>query len=175
MNIRKFLLFVSLSWVSLITYSQTINTKLSVVKFKTHAMGMLSIKGTFSGFSGNVTFNSTQPSQSKIDVCIKSTTFKTGNDKRDEHVQSKDFLNVKKYPNICFSSSSITKTSNGFLAKGTLKLHGISKTVAIPLTYHNKIVHGAFELQRLDYNIGKDVGTFKASATVEIEINCVMN
>lgn len=154
--------------------AQTIDKTNSVVNFKIKAMGMMSIKGTYSGFSGTVNFNPSDLNSSKIDVCIQTKTVNTGNKSRDEHIRSEDFLGVEKYPTICFVSSSIAKDGEGYVATGKLTLHGVTKTIKIPLTYSNKTLKGNIDLKRLDYKVGETIGTFKAGDDVSIEIICVL-
>lgn len=157
-----------------LTFSQTIDKQKSVVNFKATAMGMFGVKGTFKGFTGKVKFQPKKLDQSMIDVCIDATTFKTGNDTRDSHVKAEEFLFVEKYPRVCFRSSSIQKSENGYVATGTLKLRGVQRKIKIPLTYENNVLKGSIELSRLEYNIGKEVSTIKAGDTIKIDIVCVL-
>ncbi len=171
---RLRILIALLVFVPTLIFAQTIDKEKSIVHFRATAMGMFGVKGTFKGFSGKVKFHPQKLDQSMIDVCIDATTFKTGNGTRDKNVKSEEFLNVKKYPRVCFRSSSIQKTEEGYVANGTLKLHGVQRKIKIPLTYENNVLKGRLELNRLDYNVGKDVGTIKAGETINIDIVCVL-
>lgn len=174
MNLRKIVLIIGMIIWGSNAFLQSINTTKSVVEFKTHAMGVFGVKGTFTGFSGKVVFQPENLKDSKINVCIDATTFKTGNESRDEHVKSSDFLYVEKYPKVCFISKEIKADDNGFVAIGTLQLHGIKKQISIPLQYINNTLVGNIEISRLEYNVGEDIGTFKASENVEITIRCIL-
>lgn len=47
-------------------------------------------------------------------------------------------LDAKKYPDIRFTSSAITKTDNGYQLDGTLEIHGKSKPHTLDLTVADK-------------------------------------
>lgn len=173
--IKSFFLLLSLFILQISIYAQTIDNDKSVVSFKIGNMGGLnSVKGTFTGFSGKVKFDPNQLDASKIEVCIDASTVNTGNKKRDDHLRSEDFFEVEKYPKICFTSEGITKQSQGYVAKGKLKMHGITKTVEIPLTYENNTLLGSIVLNRFDYKIGEDTGTFMVGTEAKITIKCVL-
>lgn len=169
----KLLLLFILFTISTLN-AQPINKEKSVVEFEIENMYISSVDGTFSGFSGEVDFDTEKIWESKIDVCIDASTVDTGNKKRDKHLRTEDFFHVEKYPKICFTSSNIYNTSTGIVAKGELQMHGVTKTVKIPLTYENKILEGSLNISRYDYNIGNDTGTFTIGEEVEIKIKCVL-
>jgi hypothetical protein len=53
-------------------------------------------------------------------------------------------------------------------------MHGVTKTVQIPFEFSNNTFKGHFELERMDYNIGEDTGTFMVGSTAKITITCVV-
>lgn len=165
----------ALTMLVVITNAQTIDKKSSVVNFKIKAMGMMNVEGTFTGFSGDVKFDSKNLSSSSIDVCINASSVNTGNTQRDNHIRSADFIDSEKYGKICFTSSSIKADGNNYIAEGKLTLHGVTKTVKIPLTYQNNTLKGTLEVKRLDYKVGESYGTFRAGEIIYLDINCVLN
>ncbi|HLV40833.1 MAG TPA: YceI family protein [Brumimicrobium sp.] len=171
--LKSLVLILSIALFQFSLTAQKIDKDKSIVNFKIGNMGGLnSVKGTFSGFSGNVVFSPHDLSSAKIDVCIDASTVNTGNKKRDNHLRTEDFFEVEKYPKICFNAKEIIKSTNGFIAKGTLKMHGVTKTVEIPLTYENNMLTGKLKVNRFDYKIGEDTGTFMVGTEAEITINC---
>lgn len=153
------------------TMGQTINTEKSVVEFKIRNMGVRTVTGTFKGMEGNVNFSANNPSASEFEVCIKTATINTENKKRDEHLKGADYFDAEKYPTICFKSSQVSRTSDGYLVKGKLMLHGITKYVEFPFKYTQNVFSGSLKLNRLDYKIGGD-GTFMVGSNVELTITC---
>jgi len=172
---KNILLLFSLFVFHFTAISQTIDNEKSIVNFKIGNMGgMNNVKGTFTGFSGNVKFDPTQLENSKIDVCIDAASINTGNKKRDDHLRSEDFFEVEKHSKICFTSEQIIKHPQGFVAKGKLKMHGVTLTVEIPLVFENNKLTGLLTVNRFDYKVGEDTGTFMVGADVEIVIQCVL-
>jgi len=87
--------------------------------------------GRFNDIEGTVIFDDKNPTQSKVDITIKTASVDTKNAKRDEHLRSPDFFNAKQFPNLSFKSSQIKKLSaNSYQVTGTLNLHGVSKAVS---------------------------------------------
>ncbi|GGG42334.1 YceI family protein [Bizionia arctica] len=168
------ILFVSTLGISLFQ-NQTIDKKASHVSFKISNLGLNTVKGTFQNMTGTFNFNPNNLENSNFDICIEATTINTGNNKRDEHLKSADFFNVEKYLEICFKSTSVIKHDNHYLTKGNLTILGVTKMVEIPFEFANNIFTGTFELERLDYGIGEDTGTFMVGSTAKITITSVVN
>lgn len=157
----------------LLGQGQNINAEQSKVSFKISNLGFNTVEGTISGMSGIVQFNPRDLSNAVFEVCVDATTINTGNDTRDEHLRAEDFFATTAHPNICFSSSSITKTKDAYIAWGQLSLKGVSKEIELPFTYDNQQLKGTLEVNRLDYNIGPS-GGFMVGKTAELEIICTL-
>ena len=155
--------------------AQTINTDKSEVNFKVSGGGIFTVKGTFTGMQGDFNFNESDVSGSSFNICIDSKTIHTKNKKRDEDLRSVDFFEVEKYETICFKSSSVSKTNDGYNTTGELTIKDVTKTVTIPFTFKNNTFEGNIEINRLDYNIGEDYGTFRVGETAEVTIICKVN
>lgn len=110
----------------------------------------------------------------QIQACIPASTVNTESKKRDKHLKNEDFFDVNNYPEICFQSSKITKQGNNYIAKGELTLHGVTKTIEIPLQVSNKQITGNFTINRLDYNVGESTGTFMVGDQVNLTISCTL-
>lgn len=166
------ILIVSFAFLSLPfnLKSQSLVSENSVVSFSISNMGFNTVKGTFKGMTGDITFNPNNTNASNFDVCIDASTVNTGNSKRDDHLKKEDFFEVATYPTICFKASEILKTSSGYQTTGILSMHGISKTVEIPFTYSNNQLVGEFEVNRLDYNVGVGTGGFMVGKEISIKI-----
>ncbi|PNQ75412.1 protein yceI precursor [Hanstruepera neustonica] len=170
--IKNALLVCFLLATTYVSQAQTIDSNKSVVDFKISGGGIFTVKGTFTGMQGKFDFNESDVSSSKFDICIESKTLNTKNEKRDTHLHSADFFDVDKYPTICFKSASVSKTSDGYQTTGDMTIHGVTKTVTIPFTFKNNTFKGALEINRFDYNIGEDFGTFRVGETAEVTITC---
>ncbi|MDW7693023.1 YceI family protein [Flammeovirgaceae bacterium SG7u.111] len=150
------------------------NSSKSKVKFEVSNLAFNTVEGTFTDMIGTVKFSEEDFSNSYFNVCIAAKSVNTENDTRDEHLRTEDFFHVEKYPNICFKSSSIKKTANGYTAIGKLTMHGITKEVNIPFTFISNTFSGSLTLDRTDYNVGSD-RSFMIGKEAKLEIICVIN
>ena len=164
-------LFMAFTFVSGMALAQEVDTNKSNITFEISNMKMGSVDGTFTGMTGNFHFSEQQINHTKIDICIDPATVDTDSKKRDEHLKNEDFFDVTKYPEICFQSTSFEITNEGYLTKGQLEMHGVSKMVSIPLRKLDDHWEGSLELNRKDYNIGPK-GTFMVGDEVVLKINC---
>jgi polyisoprenoid-binding protein YceI len=64
---------------------------------------------------------------------IDADSVDTDNRSRDSHLRSSEFFDVEKFPLISFASTKVTPRKNGFDVTGTFTLHGVTKTIQIPL------------------------------------------
>jgi polyisoprenoid-binding protein YceI len=84
----------------------------------------------------------------------------TNNGKRDGHLQSKDFFDAKKYPEMTFTSQSIThRQGNAYAVTGTMKIKDVSKPVELPFTF--------FGTQQNPFNAKQEVAGFEAHLTID--------
>jgi hypothetical protein len=51
-------------------------------------------------------------------------------------------------------------------------MHGVTKKVSIPFSNLENTLVGSFILNRLDYGVGEDVGSFTADEEVQVTITC---
>ena len=99
--------------------------------------GFSDVSGKFSEIEGSVTFDEKNPSKSAVDVAIKLSGLKTGIEKFDTHLKSKDFFDAEKFPNAKFVSKKVTVTGkNKAKIEGELTLLGVSKTVVLDAKFN---------------------------------------
>ena len=60
--------------------------------------------------------------------------YDTGNQRRDDHLRGADFFEVETYPTITFKSTSAVKEGEKILVTGDLTMHGVTKSVTLPVT-----------------------------------------
>ena len=118
----------------MVSLKTTIDTSQSQVSFHIKKLGFLNIKGSIDDFQGNISFNENDIENSNLNVSISPVTIDTGNAKRDEHLKSKDFFNVKENPKISFQSTKIIKEKEQFLAIGQLTILTKTNEVSIPFS-----------------------------------------
>ena len=100
------------------------------------------IKGSFSGLKASVLFDPRHPEQAKISASIDAGSVATGFFLKSDH--AKDALGADKYATIKFSSTSVSKNGNGYVARGSLTLRGVTKPASINFTFNDKGSQGVF-------------------------------
>jgi polyisoprenoid-binding protein YceI len=110
----------------------------SAISFRVRHMGVGRVRGSFALTSAALTVGDDgAPSSSQVTAVIDAASVDTGNDKRDEHVRSADFLDVESYPTIEFTSSEVRDfDGESFTLVGELSLHGVTRMVQLNAEFH---------------------------------------
>jgi polyisoprenoid-binding protein YceI len=121
-------------------------------------------EGSFGKFTGTIEIPGGKIENGKVTVTIDTSTLKTDDEELDEHLKSKDFFDVAKFPKATFTSTSITTRGDAAGAPGSthtltgnLELHGVTRSIGVPATI--KIEGGVvtatseFTINRKDFGI----------------------
>ena len=132
-------------------------------------------EGTFSGLVGTVVFDKDNLANAKIDVAVDAGTIKTGNTTKDKHARGDSWLDVAKYPQIKFTSSSFAKNGALYLVTGVLELHGVKKQIQIPFNFsrlaNNANFAGSFKINRKDDGINGNMMGFLVGDEFDVTLN----
>lgn len=105
------------------------------INFKIKHLGYSWLTGRFDNFSGNFSYDEKNVNDAKISIKIDTTSVNSNHGERDKHLRSGDFLEVTKFAEATFVSSSITdKGDNKLEVKGLFSFHGVSKEITIDAT-----------------------------------------
>jgi len=108
----------------------------SSVVFRVKHLGFTYVSGRFANPEGRLIFNSQTPTQSSVEITVKTATVDTDHKKRDNHLRSPDFFDADKYPNISFKSDSVKKRNGDvYEVSGTLDLHGIRRPLRVSVEH----------------------------------------
>src|SRR4051812_44988873 len=66
------------------------------------------VRGHFDVFSGTFEYDAAKPEKWGTTAIIGADSINTGNQKRDSHLKSPDFLDAMKFPNITFKSTKLS-------------------------------------------------------------------
>ena len=105
----------------------------TAASFNISHIGISWTHGRFDDVSGNFSIDPGDPSKSSFALTIKAESIDTGNAKRDQHLKSPDFFNVKQFPAITFKSTAIKAAKDGYEVTGDFTLHGVTKPVTLTL------------------------------------------
>ncbi|MDJ0381980.1 YceI family protein [Streptomyces sp. G-G2] len=99
-------------------------------------LGISSVHGRFTAFTGRIEIAPQEVSASRVAAVITAASIDTGNATRDGHLKSADFLDVETYPEIRYRSSALTPVgSDRWTVHGELTLHGVVRPVDLDLAY----------------------------------------
>ena len=118
----------------------TIDLSHSHVNFKVKHLAISTVSGRFTDFSGTFQFDPDKMSEASGSVKINVASIDTDIADRDKHLRSADFFDVEKYPEMTFTSSSVTVIdASNFELTGDLTLHGVTKPVTLKVEYGGMI------------------------------------
>ncbi|MDN0196442.1 YceI family protein [Streptomyces sp. S.PNR 29] len=136
----------------------------TAIRFIAKHVGMAHVHGRFERFEGGIQVTQ-DVSDSRVHVRIDASSINTGNNTRDTHLRSADFLDVDRFPYIEFRSTRFAyRGGSKWNLLGTLTMHGVSRSVSLDTTYLG-MVNGGYgeelrcaalakaELHREDYTL----------------------
>ncbi|MEQ8848297.1 YceI family protein [Botrimarina sp.] len=158
------------------------------VVFSISHMGLSYTYGMFRECSGQVDFDSADPSAARFRLTIPVASIDTMNAKRDEHLQAADFFDAEKFPQIAFESTSVEPTTGPdgkplYNVTGKLTLHGVTKEVTLPVRLLGESsgpsggprvgFHCQTTLKRSDFGMSGGIPAIGDSVGVTVSFECV--
>ncbi len=146
------------------------------------------VSGRFRDFDGVIKYDKANPAASSVEFTVKAASIDTSNNDRDEHLRSKDFFEVQKFPTLTFTSTQVVaKDVTTLDVTGNLILHGVTRTITFPVSLLGTVktprgekagFETAFKIDRKEYGIlwnnvldsGPVLGD-EVKITIEIEAN----
>jgi polyisoprenoid-binding protein YceI len=105
----------------------------SGVNFKIAHAGISWVYGRFDSFSGGFSLDPKNPAAASFAMSIKADSIDTNNKKRDDHLSSPDFFNVKQFPAMEFKSTAVKPVDDGYQVTGDFTMHGVTKPIMLVL------------------------------------------
>ncbi len=109
----------------------------SEIAFKVRHLMIAHAKGSFNVFDASIYTNAKDFTTAEIDLWIDSSSITTGDEKRDAHLKSADFLDTEKHKQITFTSSTIGKADKNGVHElwGELTMLGITKNIKLEVEF----------------------------------------
>lgn len=161
----------------------TIDAVHSTFEFAVRHMKVSTVKGAFSGVSGEIRFDPDDIASSSVQVEIDVTTVDSHSAGRDDTLRGERFFEVDKYPTATFVSKRVLPNADGtFQVSGDLTFHGVTNEVDFHTIFEGlqmtpaDIYRGAFTarstIKRTDFGFGEGAplpgGGFSLSDEVEL-------
>jgi polyisoprenoid-binding protein YceI len=102
----------------------------STVEFTIKHLGLATVKGRAINVSGTIE-GGDQPS---IEGTVEVASITTHDETRDGHLQSPDFFDAARYPELRFESTSV-RLENDLVVEGELTIKGVTKPVELRGTF----------------------------------------
>ena len=105
-------------------------------------IGFSKSQGEFLDYDGYIEFDQENPTNSKVEVTIKTDSIDMDDEKWDAHMKNADFFNIAEFPTMKFKSTNI-KLTGGKTADitGNLTMIGVTKPVTLHVTFNKADIH----------------------------------
>jgi polyisoprenoid-binding protein YceI len=164
---KKIILSLVIFCVSISLLSAQTEWKLdkahSAITFTVRHMLISDVSGNFKNFTVALKSDKEDFSDATVESVIQVASINTDNEYRDKHLQSDDFFNSEKFPDIRFKSTSFEKSGeNRYKIKGNLSIRDVTKDVTFDAVLQgtlktNRGLLSAWKasiiIDRFDYNL----------------------
>lgn len=109
------------------TGTWSIDPSWSSLEFEVRKLGLVTIKGRVPGFSGTIEGGST----ASLEGLVEASSITTFDADRDAHLQSPEFFDTQRYPELRFVSTSVELEGDEIVVAGDLTIKDVSKPVEL--------------------------------------------
>ena len=99
----------------------------SALEFQVKKLGLMTVKGRVPGFTGTIR-GGESPS---IDGVVDASSITTFDETRDGHIQSPDFFDTERFPELRFVSTHVASNGDTLAVEGDLTIKGITQPVVL--------------------------------------------
>jgi polyisoprenoid-binding protein YceI len=106
----------------------TVDPAHSKVGFAVKHMGIATVRGEFTEFSGTLELGE----EPKAHGSVKVASVDTNEPQRDEHLRSGDFFDAAQFPELTFESTGVEALDEDtYRITGNLTIHGVTKEIVL--------------------------------------------
>jgi len=165
--------------------SYTIDPAHTYPNFTINHLGFSTMHGRFNGTTGSLTIDQVKGTGS-VDIVVDMASVDTGFKKRDDHLRSPDFFNVKEFPSMTFKSKTVDFKNAGATVVGELTIKGVTKPVKLEVSSINCGVHpfnkkdvcgfnATTSIKRSDFDIKYGLPAIGDEMSIQIEVEAIKN
>lgn len=104
--------------------------------FTARHMMVAEVRGLITGVTGRLEFDPDDPTRGAAEATLDARRLWTGDDARDEHLKSEDFLHVEEHPEITFRGDRAEPLGcQEFRVTGELTIRGVSRETSLDARY----------------------------------------
>ncbi|MGH2427318.1 MAG: YceI family protein [Candidatus Limnocylindria bacterium] len=163
----------------------TLDPAHSAVTFSAKHMMVTTVRGSLSIADADLSFDPDDLQRSSVRVSLDAASIDTGQQARDQHLRSADFLAAEEFPSIDFASTRIERDDDGYDIHGDLTIRGETRPVVLNAEFAGIVPNlqggrrAAFsastKLNREDFgltwNVALEQGGWLVSKEIKIEID----
>jgi polyisoprenoid-binding protein YceI len=115
-----------------------IDPKHTLVEFGVKHMMFTTVKGRFTGVRGTINCaDEADASRASVEAEIDAASVNTGEEQRDVHLRSAEFLDAERYPTMTFKSTRVERQDAERLrVLGDLTIRGVTHEVVLETTFN---------------------------------------
>jgi polyisoprenoid-binding protein YceI len=118
--------------LSIYSGTWTIDSVHSKIGFVARHAVVSKVRGAFDIYEANIVLDGANVPASTVSFSAKAGSIDTGNEQRDGHLKSADFLDVENFPTVDFKSTAIAQTGDStFDLTGDLTVRGTTRPVTV--------------------------------------------
>lgn len=147
------------------------------IQFHIKHLGYSWLTGRFNHFEGAFSYDEDAPENASVEVTIETASIDSNHAERDKHLREEEFLNVERYPEARFVSTSYKDLGDGKgELRGDLTLRGVTRPITIDVSHigagkdpwggYRRGFEGRTSFALADFGIPRDLGP--ASQTVHL-------
>lgn len=115
--------------------------------------GFSTPSANFSDIQGTISVDNAKPSNSSVNVTIPLSSLNTNVKALDDHLQTADFFDSAKYPNITFKSTKVQAISKTkYKITGNLTIKNVTKPVVLDAVLNKQGVHPMTKAETIGFN-----------------------
>jgi polyisoprenoid-binding protein YceI len=163
----------------------TLDPAHSSVGFSAKHMMVTTVRGTMAIRDFDLDFDPDALERSSVRVSLDAASINTGQEARDQHLRSADFLQTEAYPTIEFASTRIEPAGSGYRLHGNLTIRGETRPVVLDAEFAGVVPNlqggqrAAFSARTkinredfgLTWNVALEQGGWLVSKDITIDID----
>jgi len=108
----------------------------TAAEFTARHMMVSNVRGHIKDVHGELEFDPADPTAGSVEARLDARKLWTGEEARDEHLKSEDFLDVERHPEITFSGDRVESLGcSEMRVGGELTIRGTTREVALDVRY----------------------------------------
>ena len=108
----------------------------TAAEFSVRHMMVTWVRGAFKNVHGEIEFDPKNPARGSVEVEIDATGLWSGDQPRDDHLKTADFLDVENHPKITYRGEIESAVGeNRFRVNGDLTIRGVTKPTVLEVDY----------------------------------------